>query len=373
MLDRSPHSVQKRHVSNLYSKSYLHGSDDLRLIADDLMLNNFLPAINSAACNNRSVDMFDLLQALGMDFITAYLFGSANGSRFLQDVKYRRHWFDLYAVFYRFSPQERANGEIEQWCMSMCKAAEDQMQSEKSSAGSKPVVYSKLYNGLQTNGADPEQLSRMAGSEALDHIIAGHETSAITVTYLMYEMSQRPALQSKLREELITLSSPLRYPTGGSGTADGLPAAKDIDALPLLHAILQETLRLHAAASGPQPRVTPNVPGGITIEGYGRIPGGIRVSSNAYATHRNPEVFPEPEVWSPERWLTTDVGKLEQMNRCFFAFSAGGRMCVGSNFAMKGISSLLEHTDVEVLILISCSDEVGNSCRVHQLHDCPYE
>lgn len=186
---------------------------------------------------------------------------------------------------------------------------------------------------------DPQQQSRMAASEVLDHLLAGHETSAITLTYLMHNMSQQPWLQSKLREELLTLSPHIQYPSRRSSEGwDRLPTPKAIDELPLLDAILQETLRLYAAAAGPQPRVTPRVPGGTTVEGYTNIPGGVRVSSNAYSIHRIPEIFPEPDVWSPERWMTTDEKKLEQMRRCFFAFGAGGRMCLGSNFAIQGMN-----------------------------------
>ncbi|KAL8804793.1 MAG: hypothetical protein Q9182_002385 [Xanthomendoza sp. 2 TL-2023] len=294
MLERKPHSVQKRHVSNLYSKSYLYASVDLRLITADLMLHKFLPAIELAACSNRAIDMFDLLQALGMDFTTAYLFGSANGSRFLEDVEYRRHWFETYAVFSRQSPQERANGEIEQWCMAMCKAAEDEMKPAKCSSSTQAVVYGKLFNSLRANGADPQQLSRMAASEALCHIVAGHDTSPIIMTYLMYELSQRPLLQEKLRQELRSLSCPLRYP-GSSHSDHGkdeVPSAKEIDTLPLLDAILQETLRRHSATAGPQPRVTPDIPGGSTIEGYHNIPSGIKCFSASKITMSRSMLMP---------------------------------------------------------------------------------
>ncbi|KAL9001408.1 MAG: hypothetical protein Q9188_005464 [Gyalolechia gomerana] len=337
-LDRKSHSVQKRCIANVYSKSYLYNSPDLRIIANDLIHRKFLPIIDLAAHNSHPIDIFDLTQALGMDFITAYLFGSGNGSSFLQDVDYRHHWLAQYAVFFNQSPQVRANGEIEQWCMSMCKAAELTVKSEKPATGTQPVVYSKLFRCLQMNGADSGQILRMVASEMLDHIVAGHETSAITLTYLMYEMSQRPSLQKQLREELFTLNPPVRYrlDTWDKGE-EALPAPRAVDTLPLLDAMLQETLRLHSAVPAPQPRVTPEVPGGTSIEGYANIPGGVRVSSNAYTMHRIEEVFPKPEVWMPERWLKADQKDLEAMRRCFFAFGAGGRVCLGSNFAMQGM------------------------------------
>lgn len=84
LLDHESHSVQKHYVSNMYSNSFLQTSDDLGSIADNLMLHQFLRMIDSAACDDRTIDMFDLLQALGMDFIAAYLFRSQNGTRFLE-------------------------------------------------------------------------------------------------------------------------------------------------------------------------------------------------------------------------------------------------------------------------------------------------
>ncbi|KAL8725633.1 MAG: hypothetical protein Q9181_006340 [Wetmoreana brouardii] len=348
MLDRSTHTVQKRFVSNLYSKSYLHNSPDLHSVAHDLVLGKILPTLDSTARHGHPIDVFDLTQAVGMDFTTAYLLGSANGSKFLDNVEFRRHWFALYQVYYVQSPEARANGEIEQWCMSMCKAAEDMLQSEVPVESTQAVVYSKLFKCLQSACANPQQVRRMAAAEVLDQLIAGHETSAITTTYLMYEMSQDPSLQSKLREELLNLSPPLRYPSG-----DRLPAPKDIDALTLLDAILLETLRVYSAAAAPQPRVTPEVPGGINIGGYSNIPGGVRVSSNAYSIHRIAEVFPDPDVWSPERWLTTDEKKLEQMRRCFFAFGAGGRMCIGSHFAIQGTVTGFLRSELLDLMIIS--------------------
>src|SRR5436190_8574958 len=100
----------------------------------------------------------------------------------------------------------------------MCQATEASENSEKksttstySAAATQPVVYRQLSQGLERSISDLEERKLRVASEMLDHLIAGHETSGITLTYLMHEMSQRPELQSKLREELLTLSPPIIY------------------------------------------------------------------------------------------------------------------------------------------------------------------
>lgn len=92
-------------------------------------------------------------------------------------------------------------------------------------------------------------------SEMLDHNTAALETSGVTLTYIHYLLACRPELQAQLREELLTLAPPILYPSPGS--CPTLPDPKLLDDLPLLDAIVQETLRLYAPAPGSQPRATP--------------------------------------------------------------------------------------------------------------------
>jgi cytochrome P450 len=51
-----------------------------------------------------------------------------------------------------------------------------------------------------------------------------------------------------------------------------------------------------------------------------------------YTLHRNAEVFPDPLVFKPERWLG-ECGDLAEMKKWFWAFSSGGRMCIGLQYA----------------------------------------
>jgi cytochrome P450 len=198
----------------------------------------------------------------------------------------------------------------------------------------------------------PEQY---AASEILDQLVAGQETTGITLTYLTWHLSQDLVLQDALRAELLTLDPPMKYPLSfSSPTAekafyDGqpdwlkdtqLPGAKQLDSLPILHAVIMETLRFRAALPGGQPRVTPYP--SCKVAGY-EIPGGVRIGAQAWSLHRNAKVFPDPDIWDHERWLDGpengtdgDIEARKERDRWFWTFSSGGRMCIGSNFAMFG-------------------------------------
>ena len=307
-----------------------------------------------------------------MDFICAYLFGIKNGSNFLQDEKYRQYWLSLYhsRKKYPYFTQELprltkfakkfgihlipswvddANNELEAWTKQRCDAAIAYLKQEAekdNEIGNQPVVLSALMAGIDKESNVKGGKSVLSdttlkyqdlsiASEMIDNLAAGHETSGITLTYLSWHLSQSLPLQEKLRNELQTLSPNMLLSM--VGPTNSLPNPKDLDALPILHAVVMETLRLHAAIPGNQPRMTP-YPSSI-LGGY-TVPGGVRVGAQAHSIHRNAEVYPEPEKFDHTRWLDDENEYTEEQrkerDRWFWAFSSGGRMCVGSNFAMHG-------------------------------------
>lgn len=114
-------------------------------------------------------------------------------------------------------------------------------------------------------------------NEAITFIIAGTDTTAVTLTYLLWLVLSRPELQAKLENETATL--PVNF------------AESDVEKLPLLNAVISETLRLHTPAPGALPRIVP--PGGA-IMGSIPIPAGTIATTQAYTYHRNATLFPEP-------------------------------------------------------------------------------
>jgi cytochrome P450 len=146
-------------------------------------------------------------------------------------------------------------------------------------------------------------------AECLDHIAAGMDSTGDILCFLMWELSQPPSFhyQERLRQEL------------------GEKPDARFDELPFLDALVMEGMRCFPGVPMSLPRYVPS--GGRSINGY-YLPEGTVVSCQAFSLHRlNPDVFPDPDVFYPERWLSND-GSMDR-NRWFFAFANGGTGYIG--------------------------------------------
>jgi cytochrome P450 len=166
-------------------------------------------------------------------------------------------------------------------------------------------------------------------SETADHLLAGVDTTSDTLMFLIWALSlpKNTNFQEKLIEE-VTLMSPLTLDSRGIPTADATGK------LPYLDAVIKETLRLYAPLPASEPR---SLPVDTVIDGY-KIPANTTVSMSPYSLHRNADVFPDSLVFNPERWLG-DSKDVAEMKKWFWAFSSGGRMCIGIQY----VACLLEN------------------------------
>jgi cytochrome P450 len=103
--------------------------------------------------------------------------------------------------------------------------------------------------------------------------------------------------------------------------------------LPYFGAVMKEAMRVHPSVGLLLERHVPT--GGATICGE-YIPAGTIVGINAWVLHNDPNVFPDPEKFEPERWLESSEEKLQEMERSFFAFGAGSRTCIGKVGVLTG-------------------------------------
>jgi hypothetical protein len=352
-------------LSNLFSKSYLLGSSDFSGLCQAIVFGRLLPIVDKVARLGSSVDIFEISCTVASEMMSAYQVGlessldltspgkEAARNRFLENGKRKLR---------NLKGSNQAAKELEDECFDTCIKAYESLRStgkmesivgkeaKNSVQGgstplpttTRPVIFAQLSTSIPAKEGvkTPAATLRLVASELLDNIEAARVGIGITVTYAMYRLSQRPNLQAKLRDELKDLTVLLGYPFRSS-----LPNSvlRQIDGIALLDAIVMETLRLHTTAPGPQYRAVPE--GGVAIDGY-FIPAGVSISTSPYCLHQDPGAFPEPDEWKPERWMEGRHAKTEHfangalgqgdLQRWFWAFGKGGRMCIGSNFSLIG-------------------------------------
>ncbi|VUC37124.1 unnamed protein product [Clonostachys rosea] len=352
--DNATHSSRKRIISNTFSKSFVLSSPTAQGSLKDVLFGRLLPILQNAAQTGKPVEVLELSYSYSMDSFVQWQFGRRFGSNLVENLDERRLYLDGFfaAAPYTFWQYEfplvnrllKSIGmipakvdtsfqDIEDWNIRKCDGAYKLLKSgEKLSEEDTPVVFSqaaKMMSSMKSSDNEEGYLNRLAiASDMFAHNSAAHETSGNTLAYTYYELSRHPEVQKKLREELLTLDPPLKFPQAPGEFC--LPAAKDVDTLPYLEAVIMETLRLYPSVPGGQPRVVPRQ---CSLGGYDNIPAGTIVQCYAYALHRTPEIFPEPERWNPDRWINASKEQLSEMRRYFWAFGSGGRMCIGSNFA----------------------------------------
>ncbi|HWM54025.1 MAG TPA: cytochrome P450 [Solirubrobacterales bacterium] len=160
-------------------------------------------------------------------------------------------------------------------------------------------------------GAHHEDGSPMGDEEIRDELltllVAGHETTATSLSWAVERLARHPEKLERLRDEV----------------EDGRDE--------YLTATIQETLRLRPVIS----IVVRHLTEPVEIGGY-ELPAGIGVTPCVYLVHRNPEVYPEPDRFLPERFLERPPGTYT-----WIPFGGGVRRCLGASFAQFEMAVVL--------------------------------
>ena len=164
---------------------------------------------------------------------------------------------------------------------------------------------------MQARDEDGQALTdRELRDELMTALAAGHETTATALAWAFERILSTPDVYTRLREELEAI--------GGSAAAP-----EKIAALPYLDATIKEVLRLRPVI----PVVGRVLREPTTIGGYD-LPAGTAVGACIYLAHRNPDVYPEPDAFRPERFLDKPPDPVS-----WLPFGGGIRRCIGAQFA----------------------------------------
>ncbi|KAL6230900.1 hypothetical protein BDW75DRAFT_248259 [Aspergillus navahoensis] len=163
------------------------------------------------------------------------------------------------------------------------------------------------------------------------NMIAGSDTTGITLSACLYYLLKYPQSFAKLRAEVDRLRS--------DGRTTREVSFRESQEMPYLQAVIKETLRLHPATGLPLERVVPK--GGATIcDKF--FPEGTIIGVNTWVEHRNPDIWgADADEFKPERWTIDDTDKLSFMNRHWMPFGMGSRTCLGRHISMLEISKLI--------------------------------
>ncbi len=163
---------------------------------------------------------------------------------------------------------------------------------------------------------------RQVRDEVMTLLLAGHETTALALTWAFMLLDRNRAARDRLEAELDAV------------LGDRPATPEDVAGLSYAQGIVNETLRLY-----PPAYVTGREAVRATVVGGVPIPKRHIVLISMYSTHRDPRFFPEPEAFRPDRWVD---GLEKRLPRgAFIPFGMGSRKCIGSSFAMMEATLLL--------------------------------
>ncbi|PQE05333.1 cytochrome P450 monooxygenase protein [Rutstroemia sp. NJR-2017a BVV2] len=303
-------SERRRLYTHVYSKSTIINSIELGRILGTISHDRLLPRLRDATKKGDDIDVYSLAKEYSMDVVTAYVYGLENGTNWTGEPDKASHhllafqsalepwaffasteimrlvsslsWLGIKLIC---PSVDAAFGTIHSFVLDLTQNAIKKLDMAHLSEYDSMATFKDIWQRIKLV---PEEKLNLIASDMVDQTHAGHEATGIILTYVMLELSRNAEVQTRLRKELRSSEEPRSSKT--------------------LDAVLMETMRLYPAGIGPFPRVAP---ANATINLF-TIPKGTIATASPYMLGRNSEVFPNPDVWLPERWLKAELDEQRQ-------------------------------------------------------------
>ncbi|MDJ1431343.1 cytochrome P450 [Halostagnicola sp. A-GB9-2] len=186
-----------------------------------------------------------------------------------------------------------------------------------------------LLSILVTATADGKMDDETLRDNVVTFLFAGHETTALGLTYALYSLADEPAEQERLREEFEAFGDPVDRPNDAAAR----------DALPATDRVVDETLRLYP----PVQSFFREPARPVELLGT-QVPAGTVLALSPWTCHRDPRWWDDPEEFRPERWSRDPTRRTGGASKsksesarpeyAYFPFGGGPRHCIGMRFAL---------------------------------------
>jgi cytochrome P450 len=340
-LNPQHHGTQRRKVASAYSMSSLISYEPFVDNCASLLISHF----DAAAASGKTLDFGHWFRCYAFDVIGEITFGQRFG--LLDDgidkdgifgaIDARSSYSTFVGLFpwlhqflFPLQPTTGNHAYVAKYTKHHIALREKLYQSgeEKLSNGSQDFV-SKF---LDLRATDSGMTTTDIFTTCQSNIGAGSDTTAITISAVLYYLLKHPQTFKKLQSEIDTVLV--------EETMSVHISFKQANRLPYLQAVIKEALRLHSATGLPLARLVP--PSGVNI-GEFHFRGGATVGINSWVAHRNSSIFgKDVNDWRPERWLEFEQdGRGAEVEKYFLPFGMGSRTCIGKNLSLLEVSKLI--------------------------------
>lgn len=173
-------------------------------------------------------------------------------------------------------------------------------------------LLSMLMAAYDLGGSEPDL--KLLRDQVMSMLLAGHETTANALNWTWYLLSKNPTIERRVREEVQT------------ALGDRVPEFADLPKLPYTKMVFEEAMRLYPPVwTMSRAALEPDRLGDHEVEP------GTTVMLCPYAVQRNPDYWPNPEGFDPERF--SEEAKKNRPRYAYFPFGGGARVCLGQHFA----------------------------------------
>eukprot|EP00002_Diphylleia_rotans_P021875 TRINITY_DN4266_c0_g3_i1.p1 TRINITY_DN4266_c0_g3~~TRINITY_DN4266_c0_g3_i1.p1 ORF type:complete len:334 (-),score=52.33 TRINITY_DN4266_c0_g3_i1:129-1130(-) len=206
----------------------------------------------------------------------------------------------------------------------------DMIESRKKGQTSKSASLSRApkdFLDILLTAVDDETGDRLSDREILDEVItfifAGHDTTATSLQYALFNIMTHPDVEIRVCQEIERVM----------GDRD-VPSIEDLKQMVFLDCCLKESLRLHTTV----PILGRSTDQPLQFGQY-NIPKNVEIAILPYAIHRNPQIWESPDSFDPDRFAPENFKGRHPF--AFVPFSAGPRNCLGQNFAWMEMKLIL--------------------------------